>query len=593
MKKKFKGNKGSVSSTKKLLNKAIKKDKIRRVKGNDVVKKSLEPVKEIATVVKIKKNAMYNGEKSRPMVSNMFPGRAPVPEEKLQKHSRGVGLDEDGIKTNFFKKKLKKREKIIAFSTEQAARTEILLPEESGFLVADEGETTTQFTQKQIADSVDITSATKYFELQLNDFGPYRMNYSRNGRCLLLGGRRGHVAAFDWVTKKLFCEMNVMEEVFDVQWLHVNTMFAVAQKEWVYIYDHEGIELHCIKRLDRVLRMEFLPYHFLLATANDKGYLSWLDISIGKIISQFNSRMGRLNIMTQNPYNAVLCLGHSKGIVTMWSPNVNNPLAKMLCHPRPITALAIDPTGKYMATSGMDRSLKIWDVRKLEGPLQHYQLSSSMSHLAFSQRNVLATGVGNIVEVYKDACTTSAARPYMRHKLWKNIGNMEFCPYEDVLGVGTSGGFTSLIIPGSGEPNFDALESNPYQTKSQRKESEVKALLEKIPPELITLDPYAVAEVDIPTLKDKIEAKKKLLHLKPPKIDFTPRSTSGRRRGTAKIVKTKNILREQGRKEFIKSVKNVQSELEEKSDAIPAANPVPPKPKPKDVLDRFKPKTKR
>ncbi|XP_069695737.1 WD repeat-containing protein 46 isoform X2 [Periplaneta americana] len=587
---------GSTKQNEKILKKA---EKSNRLKHKNEIKKSQKDIEALVTVVKFK-NKPWRGRNFEDSKLSAIKGRpwntkfkrVPVPKEKLARYSRGEGLHGDGIQTSFHQKKLKKYEANIEFSIEQAARTELLLSEEGGFLQPDEDEVSTQFTQQQIASSVDITSATKHFDLHLIEFGPYRMNYSRNGRYLLIGGKRGHVAAMDWVTKRLLCEVNVMEAIYDVRWLHVETMFAVAQKQWVYMYDNEGIELHCIKKLNSVLRMEFLPYHFLLATASEEGYLSWLDISIGQMVSQFNSKMGRLNLMTLNPYNAVVALGHPQGIVSMWSPNVREPLCKMLCHQHPLQGLAIDSQGKYMATSSVDRSLKIWDVRNLEGPLQEYKLHAVASNLAFSQRGLLAVGMGNVVEVYRDCCVKPAVRPYLKHKMSKRIGNLQFCPYEDVLGVATGGGFTSLIIPGSGEPNYDALESNPFQTKQQRREAEVKALLDKIQPEFITLDPTVITDVDIPTLKDKVEAKKKLLFVKPPKIDFQPRNKSGKKKGAVKAAQTKKIVQEEHRKDFVKSMKqtgidDITTSGDGESSKISVQN------EHYNVLDRFKPKKKK
>ncbi|KAF5300501.1 hypothetical protein FQA39_LY02300 [Lamprigera yunnana] len=517
-----------------------------------------------------------------------YVGRAPIPKKLLEKHSRGTGVLRAGIKTKFHQKKQISKDAKIKSATKLAARTEILLTEDSGVLEADPGETTTQYRQTDITSNVDITAATKHFELHLRDFGPYRINYTRNGRHLALGGKLGHVAAFDWITKKLHFEINVMESVHDVCWLHIETMLAVAQKNWVYIYDNQGIELHCLKILHKVCRMEFLPYHFLLASVSDEGYLSWLDVSIGQMVAQYNSKQGRINMMSQNPYNAVLCVGGAKGVVSMWTPSVREPVAKLLCHKTAISDLHIDPRGLYMTTAGNDRSLKVWDVRNLSGPLQNYRLRSIANNIALSQKGMLAVGMENIVEIYQDCCTTTATRPYLRHCLNNSIVSIDFCPYEDVLGVGSEKGFTSLLAPGSGEPNFDAYEANPFQTKSQRKEAEVKALLEKIPSELISLDPSKISDVDVPTLIDKVEATKKLLFVKPPKIKYDPRKKARGKGGSVKIAKNKKLLQEQAQKEHVKIVKTVKGNLM-KSELDKSAQ----KNHKHNVLDRFIPKQKK
>ncbi|KRT81755.1 hypothetical protein AMK59_6065, partial [Oryctes borbonicus] len=118
------------------------------------------------------------------------------------------------------------------------------------------------------------------------------------------------------------------------------------------------------------------------------------------------------------------------------------------------------------------------------------------------------------------------------------------------------------------------------ETKKQRQETEVKALLEKIQPDLITLDPTSIAEVDVPTLKDKVEAKEKLLHVKAPKVNYEPRRKGKGRGGSAKIFKNKKIVQEVAKKEFIKNIKDMTTKT----------NKNVTKKKPASVLDRFLPK---
>jgi U3 small nucleolar RNA-associated protein 7 len=97
--------------------------------------------------------------------------------------------------------------------------------------------------------------------------------------------------------------------------------------------------------------------------------------------------------------------------------------------------------------------------------------------------------------------------PYMTHNIESStVSSLRFCPFEDILGVGHSKGFTSLIVPGAGEPNFDAREANPYQTTKQRRETEIRSLLDKLQPEMIALEPDFIAKMD-PRAKDVTRSK--------------------------------------------------------------------------------------
>lgn len=74
---------------------------------------------------------------------------------------------------------------------------------------------------------------------------------------------------------------------------------------------------------------------------------------------------------------------------------------------------------------------------------------------------------------------------------------------ENNTGVGHDKGFSSLIIPGAGEANFDSLGVNPFETVKQRREGEVKALLDKLRPEMIALDPNFVGNLDLRSEKER------------------------------------------------------------------------------------------
>ena len=198
-----------------------------------------------------------------------------------------------------------------------------------------------------------------------------------------------------------------------------HSQYAVAQKKYVFIYDRDGVELHRLKSHIEPTCLEFLPFHWLLATVvrnfviyydlwlihlhwqGNPGYLKYQDISTGQLVAEHRTKLGACSTMTQNQHNAVIHLGHQNGTVTLWTPNLPHPAVRLLAHLGPVSSVSIDQStgGRYMATAGVDGIVKLWDCRSWRDALRSWNSRGGHATLAWSQRGCLAVASGGAVNV--------------------------------------------------------------------------------------------------------------------------------------------------------------------------------------------------
>ena len=197
-----------------------------------------------------------------------------------------------------------------------------------------------------------------------------------------------------------------------------HSQYAVAQKKYVFIYDRDGVELHRLKYHVEPTCLEFLPFHWLLATVvcnlwfiivwlvhlhwqGNPGYLKYQDISTGQLVAEHRTKLGACVTMTQNQHNAVIHLGHQNGTVTLWTPNLSHPAVRLLAHLGPLSGVSVDQStgGRYMATAGVDGIVKLWDCRNWRDALRSWSSRGGHATLAWSQRGCLAVASGGAVNV--------------------------------------------------------------------------------------------------------------------------------------------------------------------------------------------------
>jgi U3 small nucleolar RNA-associated protein 7 len=382
---------------------------------------------------------------------------------------------------------------------------------------------------------------------------------------------------------RMNAELQLREDVHHGTFLHNETFFALAQQRYAYIYDHKGVELHCMRRHERPYRLNFLPYHYLLTSVGHSGWIKWHDVSTGEYVAGYATGHGPCRVLKHNPVNAVSHLGHTNGVVTLWSPAAGKSLVSMFCHRSPVTDLAIDLEGKYMATAGYDGFMKVWDLRMFKC-LHAYKTKQPVMSLDISDRGLIAMGFGRRVHVLKDAFLQPLDVTYLQHEISSvgtriagegavaskkglkssiAISTVKFRPFEDVLALGHSHGLSTIVVPGAGEPNFDSFEVNPFSNPKQRRELEIQSLLTKLQPDMIGLNSAFIGTVDkdqaaVQTEQDEIfyQANLKAIETKvptllpssvSPALAPSPPQVKNKKRGRNKISaklrrKQKNVI---------------------------------------------------
>ncbi|TFK19018.1 WD repeat-containing protein 46 [Coprinopsis marcescibilis] len=421
-------------------------------------------------------------------------------------------------------------------------------------------ERTWRISQDEIAKTVGAEAAKGRRELVFPSGGVKRMRWTRNGRHLVfISGKGGStVSSVDWLNGNVNAQVELAgvgnggssgmggkgDGARDVCFLQDQSFWAVAQRRNVFMYDKDGVEVHKLGKIVDPMRLEFLPWHWLLVAVTNTSHLIYTDTTTGSIVAQHSFtkssassvRLSPALSLAQNPHTAITYMGHTNGQVSLWTPNMSRPVVQVLAHLGGVSCVSVDPSdrggsgstntlGRYMATSGRDHKVKIWDCRYWKGVVREWTprsgggsaKGSGNAHadieLEWSQKGYLAVASGGSVNVYHPPAITtpftasgngSLPPLYLTHPIaHRPITSLRFQPFHDTLAVGHANGLSSILVPGVGEPQFDSLEADPYENSRARREREVKGLLDKLSPDMISLDPSFIGKLD-PTVGKSI-----------------------------------------------------------------------------------------
>ncbi|MCJ1309438.1 SEA (Seh1-associated) complex subunit [Agyrium rufum] len=284
----------------------------------------------------------------------------------------------------------------------------------------------------------------------------------------------------------------------DVKWSHGqrdNIIATAASSGRVILYDllRNGAEVARFHEHPRqVHRLAFNPHHenWLLSGSQD-GTIRFWDLrnrdNVGSTHCFSGNSEGIRDVRWSPADGFTFAVGTDSGAIQRWDTRrPNAPVVKINAHDANCTAIDWHPAGRYLASAGYDKNVKIWDFQSSDRrmkPMVQFRAPQSVTNVRWRYPSgaSLDNDVGNAAKCTQVATTYTSSDPRIHvwdlrrpHVFSQEIDRYE-TPASDILwhseellwSVGAAGMFTQSDMEHASLPNeqvfrttFDAASNN-------------------------------------------------------------------------------------------------------------------------------------
>jgi WD40 repeat protein len=204
----------------------------------------------------------------------------------------------------------------------------------------------------------------------------------------------------------------------------------------------------------------FVPDTPLLVSAGQDGRIgiwNWQTRETLHILSVDNHPVFSLAFDRQRQ---ILVSGHGNGEIRIWQVRSGTKIAEWIAHDREaVYSLQISPDGRFLATGGSDRRIKLWDLASVaaeneereRSPLLQIDCQEPVWSVAFSyDSQLLAIGCASGKIIIWDLTAASISHELIGHQ--DLVFALTFCPHGHLLASGSHDMTIKIWQPLTGEP---------------------------------------------------------------------------------------------------------------------------------------------